>query len=51
MTNKRAESIGEAWDSLQLDMNVIEAENISDNISMDSIQHSIFFLYPMSGPP
>ena len=41
LTNKRAESIGEAWASLEVDLNVIEAENISDNTSMAAIYHSI----------
>ena len=41
MTSKRAESIGEAWASLELDLNVMEAENISNNTSMASIYHPI----------
>ena len=31
MTSKRVKSIGEAWASLELDLNVMEAENISKN--------------------
>ena len=31
MTNKGTESIGEAGDSLEIDLNMIEDENISDN--------------------
>ena len=38
---KRAESIGEAWASLELDLNMMEAINISDNTSMAAIYHSI----------
>ena len=34
---QRAESIGEAWDSVELDLNVMEAENIFENTSMAEI--------------
>ena len=37
MTNKGAESIGEAWASLDLDLNVMEAENIFYNTSISAI--------------
>ena len=41
MTNKGAVSIGEAWDSLDISLNVMEAENKSDNPSISAICHSI----------
>ena len=34
-------SIGEAWASLDLDLNVMQAENNSYNTSMAAIYHSI----------
>ena len=34
-------SIGEAWASLYLDLNMLEAENNSDHTSMASMWHSI----------
>ena len=34
MTDKEAVSIGEAWDSLYLDLNVLEAEINSNHTSM-----------------
>ena len=37
MTDKRGLSIGEAWDSLDLDLNVMETENNSDNTSRAAI--------------
>ena len=37
MISKGVESIGEAWDSLELDLNMMEDENISDNTLMDAI--------------
>ena len=37
MINKGVESIGEAWDSLELDLKIMEDENISDNTLMDAI--------------